>query len=599
MRFQEFRILNEATKELYAAIGKAPTDALLKTKVDPVISKMHDHVFGVGNHHIEMPLDNDLPEKVKSHIEANGDKVEGDGVKLKTGRVVPISKYLPKSGAPKDVQDEHQNWVKNKAGNSKLVITRHPAEVASASTGTHWDSCARASKKNSREAVPAWDAMPRELHNGTMMAMHVHKDATPDKSGNYASKDILGRTLIKRHDADIDSENPTEVTFHRENKKYGAFPESAKKAVDEFTAKHYPQKTLTAHKVHTLYDDDNQPVKVNHNHAAIEHAFTQGHDKEQSQSVQDIILNHGNVTHATMDRAATSRYSKIRADVGNKTNSPETIRKVFQHKAENTVNDIQAKVSAVKNPHAPKDVVDDAIKHEDATIREGAYKNLNLSADQISTGLKDRNSWVQSSVARHPNLSKEHVDSIINNDGKQHADGRNVNLGTSMHSAVRSIHASHDQIMSGIHNKDPHVAMAALENPKIDKTHLLHALDSTDSNIHSDAIHHDAVDHDVLHKALLHKDIYVRRAAIKHSKATKEHITKALTDTDSGVRINAISKPNATKEHIDKALTDENADVRMNAINQHNATKEHINKVLNDEDSTVRYIAKERLKDFK
>ena len=84
MNFKEFRLLSEAKKDLYTAIGKAPTDALLKTKVEPNVQKMHDGVFGVGKHHIEMPLENDLPEKVKSHIESNGDSVEGDNVKLKT-----------------------------------------------------------------------------------------------------------------------------------------------------------------------------------------------------------------------------------------------------------------------------------------------------------------------------------------------------------------------------------------------------------------------------------------------------------------------------------------------------------------------------------
>ena len=101
-------------KELYSAIGIGATNTLIKTKVDPKVQAMHDSTFGVGKHHIEFPIENDVPEKVKAHVESQGDSLVEDGVKLGSGRVAPLSKYLVKSKAPKDVQDEHQNWEKIK-----------------------------------------------------------------------------------------------------------------------------------------------------------------------------------------------------------------------------------------------------------------------------------------------------------------------------------------------------------------------------------------------------------------------------------------------------------------------------------------------------
>lgn len=533
MKFKEFRLLTEAKKELYAAIGKAPTDALLETKVDPIIKNMHDNVFGVGNHHIEMPLENDLPEKVKSHIESNGDELDGDNVKLKSGRVAPISKYLARSNAPKDVQDEHQNWAKNKIGNSKLVITRHPAEVASASTGTHWSSCAVATKKGSKNHVPAWDAMPSELHNGTLMAMHVHKDAVPDKDGNYASKDVLGRTLIKRHDADIDSENPHEVSFHREDKKYGAFPDSAKKAIDDFTTKNYPQKNLTGHKVDTLYNDDDRTVKVNVNHPDIEHAFTSGHDKELPTKIQRSIVDSSKTPQNILDIAASSNHNAIRASVAKRSTNPDTIRKIFN----NPKNEIgmygTPETDAVRNPHAPKDVLTDGIDHEDHRVREATLSNPNATPEHIMKGLKDRNAFVQSRAADHPTLNKEHVNYIINNDNKKHEDGNDIILGTAMRSAVTSQHATSDQIKNALHNSDKYVGDSALGNKNITKEHLLHALDSPHKEVAKEALKHPLVDHDVLKKAVLNKSPSVVEKALTHDKMTPELFDHARKNSDT------------------------------------------------------------------
>ena len=543
MNFKEFRLLSEATKELYAAIGKAPTDKLLKTKVDPVVSKLHDHVFGKGNHHIEIPLENDLPEKVKSHIEANGDSVDGDNVKLKSGRSAPISKYLAKANAPKDVQDEHQNWSKNKSGNSKLVITRHAAEVASASTGTHWSSCARATKKSSKENVPAWDAMPDELHNGTLMAMHVHKDAVPDKHGNYESKDILGRSLIKRHEAHIDSENPHEVSFHRENKKYGAFPDAANKAVDNFTEKNYPQKNLVAHKTHTLYDDDDTPVKVNTNHPDIKHVFDPKHDVELSKKDQMHVLSErSKPSQEILDTAADSRHSDVRHLVAKNSTNPETIRKVFNNPDNGRPLSHHPTETAAKNPHAPKDVVDAAMKHSDSSVRTAVMNNHNLTHEQIMTGLHDKDTWVISAAAAHPKLDKTHVDHIINNPDK-------FEKGTAQRSAYKSTHATHEQINKGLNHENQIVAMATLDNPNIDKHNLIHAFDSPHMSIRKDVLSHPKVDHDVLAKAVLHSNALVHATALSHPKMTPELFALAKTHPDAKMASHVV---NYEKEHNDK-----------------------------------------------
>ena len=524
MNFKEFRLLSEAKKELYAEIGKAHADALLKTRVDPEINRMHDSAFGKGNHHIEMPIENDVPDKVKAHIEANGDHLEGENVKLKSGRAAPISKYLSKSNAPKDVQDEHQNWAKNKVGNSKLVITRHPAEVASASTGTHWQSCAQATKKNSSEERPAWDAMPSELKHGTLMAMHVHKDAKPGKDGTYASKDVLGRALIKRHDADIDSPNPSEISFHREAKKYGAFPETAKKAVDDFAAKHYPQKNLTAHKEHTLYDDDNSAIKIKNDHPDILHAFDPEHHLEASRASQMAMVTRFAPAVAPqhiLDLAASSIYNSVRNKVAIHSTNPETIRKVFKNpKNSHSGSAIHPTVNAVRNPHAPKDVLDAAVTHDNPEVRAHALKHPNATAANITTGLKDRSSRVQADAAANPNTTKDHINYVFDHANKTHADGKPVAMLSALNQAVKSAHASTEQIKSHLHHSYEEIATSTVTNPNITKEHLLHALDSPHKAVAKAALKHSLVDHDVLAKAAMHTSPTVHEAALTHPKMT-------------------------------------------------------------------------------
>jgi len=236
------------------------------------------------------------------------------------------------------------------------------------------------------------------------MAMHVHKDAQPDKDGNYASKDVLGRTLIKRHDADDDSHNTPEISFHREDKSYGAFPESAKKAVDNFTAKNYPQKCRLARKERSVYDDDRSDVKANYNHPDIGHAFTHGHDNELSRHQQHSLVNADNVPQKLYDDASMSSSGSVRDIVAFKSKNPATISKVYHDPRNIKSMDIES--TAAANPHAPKDVIDHALTHPDWTRRNAAARNTSATLEQITTALKDKHPTVRGNAARHPVLNK-------------------------------------------------------------------------------------------------------------------------------------------------------------------------------------------------
>lgn len=406
LTFKKYITLSESTKDLHKAIGEKETKNLLDTRVDRQVQSMHDKIFGEGNHHIEIPLHNPVPESVHDHIKANGDSVEGDKVKLKSGRHVEIAKYLGRSKAPKHVVDAHDHWDKNKGefGNTKLVISRHKGEVASCSTGTHWDSCAKATKSSDDNDGPAWRAMPEELRHGTTIAMHVHKDAKPNEHGEYDSKDILGRTLIKRHQS-YDGKNSS---FHREQRKYGAFPETANDAVDKFTKKHYPIHHADAmHTKHEdLYDDDGNNTKFNP-HASDEslHSLL----KHRNTYTRMSTLDHPNIASSHIHAALDDESPIIRRMAAKHNNAtPENI-----HKGLKDI-DQSVQIGAISNIHANSDHIKEALKSRSPMVRKRAAGHPNASNENLHDAVKHSDHEVALEALKNKNIKKEHFESALN-----------------------------------------------------------------------------------------------------------------------------------------------------------------------------------------
>ena len=577
MNFKEFRLLSEAKKDLYAAIGKEPTDKLLSTPVDPKVQTMHDGVFGAGKNHIEMPLENDVPSKVKEHIESNGDKLDGENVTLKTGRSAPISKYLAKSKAPKDVQDEHENWSRNKVANSKLVITRNPGEVASASTNTHWSSCAAATSTPNHNS-PAWNAMPHELAHGTLMAMHVHNDAKPNDHGEYDSQDVLGRALIKRHDGNEG------ISFIREGRSYGAFPKSAKKAVDDFTSKKYPQKSVFAKKEGTLYNDDGRSSKTNYNHEDIEHAFTKGHPKELSKDQQLDLVNQGS-PETVYGHATNSQHEYVLNSVAQNSKNPDTIRKVFNNGANNKSPINLTQDYAAGNPSAPHDIITAALNHTDHSVRRNAAGNSSATHEHILRAINDSDRTVRERALENVNLSNKHIDKIL--------DGSDDRMQVA---AISHPNVSSDNLHKAINSNFDNVNKAAFRSQKIEHQHITTALSSPYAFIRERAAGHHLMKSDDLHKSLKDTDEDVRMAATQNPHFTDDHVSKALDDSSVRVRTAALSGRRAISDkNIHKAMNDPEMSVRYSAILSPTAKREHLEKGLKDTDPYVKQLAQDKL----
>jgi t-SNARE complex subunit (syntaxin) len=403
LNFKTYKLLSEATKDLYAAMGEKYADRLLSTPVNSKVKKLHDKTFGVGNHHIEIPLPNPVPEKVIDHVKSQGDSMDGDKVKLKSGRSVELSKYLPKSNAPKSVMDDHENWSKNRGGsNTKLVISRRPAEVASASTNTHWDSCANLGKYNlsNKEAMPAAKAMPHEIQHGTLIAMHVHADAKPNEHGEYNSKDVLGRTLIKRHH-DFDGGS----SFHREERKYGAFPHVANEAVDKFTEQHYPMNGIGSKKEEKLYDDDDKSLKINKKatseqlHSAL---------VNPNPDIRQAAIQHPNVTSAHIDKALNDSEQYVRyAAISHPNVTSANIDKALKDSK------LYVREVAILHPSATSAHIDKALNDTSDSVRQVAMLNPRATSAHIDKALNDSNADVRRTAIKNPNATSAHIDKAL------------------------------------------------------------------------------------------------------------------------------------------------------------------------------------------
>ena len=256
------------------------------------------------------------------------------------------------------MQDEYQIHAKHAAGNTKLIISRHPGEVASASCNTNWNSCA-----NPGEGGLASEVLHKEIHHGTLMAMHVHKDSKPNEHGEYDSKDVLGRTLIKRHDSKEGH------TIHApEERSYGKFGENAKKATHAFTEKHYPMKDFIYKKHKDLYDDDNKETKINGN--KIPEA--QNH---KDTNVRRAAVEHSHATHEHISKALNDKEAAVR-------------------------------IAAALHPNATHEHISKALNDENDDVRLAAINHPNATHEHISKALKDKDYWVRDAAARHPNARR-------------------------------------------------------------------------------------------------------------------------------------------------------------------------------------------------
>ena len=512
MKFKEFTLLSESIKDLYHAIGKRKTNKLLSTKQDPKITKLHDSVFGEGNHHIELPFNNDIPDSVKSHVESNGHKINDEQTHVLTGkgRPVEIAKYLndPRNKASRDNIKTYHDFQKGQ-GSHKIVVTRKPPEVTACSTGTPFNSCANAEKIDGDPDLAA-AKLPKDIHHGTLMTMVVRKDAKPNEDGEYDGKDIHSRVLLKRH-----TSKEGHDVFVPENKTYAApgsmMPTGAVAAVKKFAEEKYPMKDDFYTKNTELYNDADDKIKTNSNmpadriHKILDNKKTKPDEihsilataKNVNSSHIDKILNHP-LAQGSLGEAIKLRSAAVKHDAATDKHITDAMNEKYD--------DGKVAKAALQNKNINEDHLTLAMNHKDDDVRYAALSHPKINESHIKLGLRDAGYDARNRAANHEKFTKEHLDALLNSDDEKDR-------------------------ATAFHNK------TMIKSTNIDKA----MNDSSD---------------------------LVRTSAVQHIKATPEHIAKGVVDPSPYVRMAAATHKWATNEQLEKLKTDENDDVSFIANHQ-------------------------------
>ena len=559
-KYLKYNHITESTQDLVKAIGKKSTEKLLSNseKRSADIISAHENILPDDHgthrtHTIELHDEhNSIPKEVRNHIENHAGKIaENDTVELNSGRKVPTSKFLSRSNAPKEIQDAHQNWARNKVAGSKIVISNHPGQVASCSTKTSWESCA---SPNNGEA---WDKMPHDLAAGTLTAMHVHKDAKPNEDGEYDGKDILGRVLLKPHH---NVANSKEVLFNRENRTYGKFPEHAKKAIDthlENTQKHLPDSIYEKNK--SVYNDDktNFSTKIDNVDKAL--------DNESLRMRKSAIEN---------PKATAEHISKV-------LDNPE------EHK--------EVKISAFKNKNITEDhiskVLDNPKEHK--SVKEAALKHPKVTTEHISKVLSNSKEHldVKREAMRSSSATEDHISKVL-------SDQKSSTLLKS--TALNHPKINSDHLQKALDDSDSYIRDLAIRHNKINKEHISKVLEGNyQEGVKNKAIINENATKEQLHTALKSDNTEHKISAIYNKKLLPEHIDKALDDKDLDVRQAAIEHSNASPENINKALDDKDVKVRRAALHAENITKENLKKAAHDKDPFIKKMAMGKLMEMK
>jgi len=513
-------------------------------------TKISSHVFPEGQDRITVPLSHqDVPPHpdVKDHLEKHGYKITNymaGKAEDQHGREINIGKALTKTKAHPDVmhsfvKDPNRQSTKSKIP-LKVIISKHPHDVAGMSTDRHWASCmtmggkSHTSGKEEESGVYSHH-LRDDVEHGTHVAYLVHHDDDDIKRP-------VARIALKPHHG-ITSGH---TILKPEETEYGNSNHAFKKTVKDFAEKHYPMKDIQYQKNSNLYDDDG--TNTIHNPNATSKDIHKGLDSEDS-NTREAAISHPNATSEHIHKALGDSNPRIRS-------------------------------FAIHHENVNKEHIDKALNDSDEDVRASAARNHKATSEQIHKGLNDESSHVRMFAIRNRNATTEHIDKALNDPSVE-----------VRHSAILNKKATSKHIDKALDDKSISVRSASLRHDNVSSEHIHKALDDKDRVIRRSAILHQNATPKNIHKALDDNDASVRNSAIQHRKATSENIHKALDDKDHEVRYSAMRHDNVTSENIHKALDDSGEKVRMTAAGRWNATPENINKALNDKSGNVRHTA--------
>ena len=267
---------------------------------DYSIDSMLGYINGIAYKvkHDTMELDKKNPVKIGKLLQ----KFEADGQIEVTDR--KDGKKTTKWITGKPLLHEFKNDpIRSSNGEFLIVISRHPYDVAGASTDRSWTSCMDLGlprinypKTRPNEGINR-RYIPKDIQEGTLVAYVVTKDELyigPNGEPKVKLVRPLSRMLMKPHNSDVGS-------VYAVGKMYGSqYPEFYQK-VKEWTSKNLNNKLTGGEKIYknrNLYDDNDTPVdfKFNSGNTIADEVLTDklNHNNEKELGNELTFTTEGN-----------------------------------------------------------------------------------------------------------------------------------------------------------------------------------------------------------------------------------------------------------------------------------------------------------------
>ena len=178
-----------------------------------------------------LPYDNnnikqnyDIPIEIVNYLQDKGYEIQnyvsGIAKKINNKQNIKIGKLLADNPELKNIFDNDPQRALSKTGDKLVVISRHPYDISSQSTGRGWTSCMNLIDGSNNNYVL------KDIKEGTLIAYLIKAD---DKN----ITNPISRILIKPF---VNTNNPKDVALFAEGTQYGTPDNQFKEIVDKWIA---------------------------------------------------------------------------------------------------------------------------------------------------------------------------------------------------------------------------------------------------------------------------------------------------------------------------------------------------------------------------
>lgn len=564
-----------------------------------------NHVFG-NQDRVAIPINHfdspNIPDaQVRNHLEKHGYTIKDYRAGIATlhregqkPRDFSIGNILNRLGASPSLvrrfTNDQTRSVKSLNG-LKIIISRHPHDVAGMSTDRGWTSCMTLDTE-----FPDTLALKKDVQRGTHTAYLVHHD-------DDEIKNPIARIAMKPFHS-IDDQN--EKILRPEAKTYGAQSDSFYNSVRDWSEQHFPAKSGHFYrKDPELYDDDHNREFV---HARDIETLdrilaTHGHDLSLVQSVARV----GHKKH--LDQLVDHPDEEVRALVASHGHQ-EHLDKLI-HDDSPYVADLVAARGTTAHHHALIDRVETMpASDEKRSAFDGTLEVIasHTKDPAIVKRLKNNSSpWVRrAAAAYHPETHNDLVndpDSTVRRMVARTSTDHNI-----LHQLLKrnSTESEKDKIAEEIAEKNiPEFNDKLINHSSVNVRRAViihddnnryteHGLTDPEWSVRTAAIKNLPHNHSALTDGSLTKDLdnapfaYTRALAMKQNKRVLDQL---VNHHDSHIRM--LVAQHGYPDHADKLVNDDDVDVRSAVAES--GYKRHRQQLLNDHSSRVRDIARRKL----